>query len=117
TNLKYESFFTTLFISSFYLFQLAKKKKCTISYFYKEGFKMDVALMITCIADLMYPKAGKDTVEILERFGCTVHFPDNQTCCGQPAFNSGYHKEAKKAIKQTIQAFSNASYVVSPSGS
>lgn len=78
---------------------------------------MQVSLMITCIADLMYPQAGKDTVELLERFGCTVDFPMNQTCCGQPAFNSGFHKRAKEAMKQTIKTFETANYVVSPSGS
>lgn len=78
---------------------------------------MQVSLMITCIADMMYPQAGKDTVELLERFGCTVDFPENQTCCGQPAFNSGYNGQAKRAMKQTIQAFKHSSYVVSPSGS
>lgn len=78
---------------------------------------MQVSIMITCIADMMYPQAGKDTVELLERFGCVIDFPTDQTCCGQPAFNSGYLKRAKEAIKQTIQVFETSPYVVSPSGS
>ncbi|QQK77763.1 (Fe-S)-binding protein [Salicibibacter cibarius] len=78
---------------------------------------MNVSLFITCLGDMFYPNAGKATVELLEKFGCTVDFPKSQTCCGQPAFNSGYHKDARKVAKQTIQAFQNSSYVVSPSGS
>lgn len=66
---------------------------------------------------MFHPNVGKDTVEILERFGCELDFPDTQTCCGQPAFNSGYKKESKKAIKQMIRAFEHAEYVVGPSGS
>lgn len=66
---------------------------------------------------MFYPNVGKDTVELLEKFGCEVDFPDSQTCCGQPAFNSGYVKQSKDAMKQMITAFENAEYVVGPSGS
>ncbi|WP_408007843.1 (Fe-S)-binding protein [Pseudalkalibacillus sp. A8] len=78
---------------------------------------MKVSLFITCLADLFYPEVGMDTVELLEKFGCEVYFPDKQTCCGQPAFNSGYHKEAKEAAKHMITIFENANYVITPSGS
>ncbi|WP_017729484.1 (Fe-S)-binding protein [Halalkalibacterium ligniniphilum] len=78
---------------------------------------MKVSLFITCLADVFYPRVGKDTVEILERIGCEVVFPENQTCCGQPAYNSGYHKEAKNVAKHMIQVFDQSDYVVSPSGS
>ncbi|QQK75030.1 (Fe-S)-binding protein [Salicibibacter cibarius] len=78
---------------------------------------MKVSLFITCLGDMFYPNAGKATVELLEKFGCMVDFPESQTCCGQPAFNSGYHSDAQKAAKQTIEAFENSSYVVTPSGS
>lgn len=61
---------------------------------------MNVSLFITCLADVFYPNVGKDVVEVLERQGCTVDFPGNQTCCGQPAFNSGYHKETKEVAKK-----------------
>ena len=78
---------------------------------------MKVSLFITCVCDIFAPEIGKNTVEILERLGCTVDFPVNQTCCGQPAFNSGYLQDAKKAMKQTIKAFEESEYVVGPSGS
>ncbi|MDE5413722.1 (Fe-S)-binding protein [Alkalihalobacterium chitinilyticum] len=78
---------------------------------------MKVSLFITCLADVFYPGVGKDTVEILERLKCEVVFPDNQTCCGQPAYNSGYHKEAKEVAKHMIETFAASDYVVSPSGS
>ncbi len=78
---------------------------------------MKVSLFITCLADVFYPNVGKDVVEVLERLGCKVDFPAQQTCCGQPAFNSGYHRETKEVAKNMIRAFANAEYVVTPSGS
>ncbi|MDC3418049.1 (Fe-S)-binding protein [Aquibacillus salsiterrae] len=78
---------------------------------------MKVSLFITCLGDVFYVNAGKATVELLERFGCEVDFPDAQTCCGQPAYNSGYRESTKKAAKHMIQTFEHAEYVVSPSGS
>jgi len=78
---------------------------------------MKVSLFITCLCDLLTPEVGRDTVEILERFGCEVDFPTTQTCCGQPAFNSGHLGQAKKAMKQMMRAFEEADYVVAPSGS
>jgi len=60
---------------------------------------------------------GKATVEVLERLGCEIDFPESQICCGQPAYNSGYVNESKKAIKQMIRAFEHAEYIVTPSGS
>ncbi|GGF18690.1 lactate utilization protein A [Halobacillus andaensis] len=78
---------------------------------------MRVSLFITCLCDTLTPDVGKDTVQLLERFGCEVDFPEGQTCCGQPAYNSGYVKESKQAMKQMIQAFEDSEYVVGPSGS
>ncbi|WP_226577975.1 (Fe-S)-binding protein [Halobacillus litoralis] len=78
---------------------------------------MKVSLFITCLCDTITPDVGKDTIQLLERFGCEVDFPAAQTCCGQPAYNSGYKKEASKGMKQMIQAFENSDYVVGPSGS
>ncbi|UOE94967.1 (Fe-S)-binding protein [Alkalihalobacillus sp. LMS39] len=78
---------------------------------------MKVSLFITCLGDVFYPGVGKDTVEILERLNCEVVFPANQTCCGQPAYNSGYHKETKEVAKHMINTFAESEYVVSPSGS
>ena len=74
---------------------------------------MKVSLMITCICDIFAANVGKDTVELLERLGCEVDFPKQQTCCGQPAFNSGYLKDSKKAMKQMMKAFEHSEYVVS----
>ncbi|MFD2044673.1 (Fe-S)-binding protein [Ornithinibacillus salinisoli] len=78
---------------------------------------MKVSLFITCLCDIISTDVGKDTVELLERVGCEVDFPELQTCCGQPAYNSGYVKESKKAMKQMIRAFKDSEYVVGPSGS
>ncbi|CDQ41128.1 MULTISPECIES: (Fe-S)-binding protein [Virgibacillus] len=78
---------------------------------------MKVSLFITCVSDIIFADVGKNTVEILERVGCEVDFPAAQTCCGQPAYNSGYLQEAKKSMKQMMRAFKDSKYVVGPSGS
>ncbi len=77
----------------------------------------DVALFITCLTDQFYPRVGIAVTKILEHFGCTVHFPKTQTCCGQPFFNNGYHPEARELAKKFIQDFEQYDYIVSPSGS
>ncbi|MBT2680758.1 (Fe-S)-binding protein [Bacillus sp. ISL-35] len=78
---------------------------------------MKVTLFATCLVDLFQGNVGKATVELLERLGCEIDFPEAQVCCGQPAYNSGYVKEAKAAMKSMIDTFADAEYVVSPSGS
>lgn len=78
---------------------------------------MKVSLMITCMCDIFASNVGKDTLELLEHLGCEVDFPEAQTCCGQPAFNSGYLNDSKKAMKQMMKAFRHSEYVVAPSGS
>ncbi|GGK28044.1 lactate utilization protein A [Caldalkalibacillus thermarum] len=78
---------------------------------------MRVSLFITCLSDCFFPRVGQAVVHLLRRHGCDVDFPLEQVCCGQPAYNSGYHEEARTAAKQLIRAFKNAQYVVSPSGS
>jgi L-lactate dehydrogenase complex protein LldE len=78
---------------------------------------MKVSLFATCIVDLFKSDIGKNTVELLERLGCTIDFPKQQTCCGQPAYNSGYVKISKDAMKNTIKAFEHAEFIVCPSGS
>jgi L-lactate dehydrogenase complex protein LldE len=75
------------------------------------------SLFITCVSDLIFPDVGKSVVGLLRHYGCEVDFPADQTCCGQPAYNSGYHKEAKEAAIQMIKVFKNSEYVVTPSGS
>lgn len=66
---------------------------------------------------MFYPNVGKSVVGLLERQGVTVTFPEEQTCCGQPAFNTGYYDETRAAAKHLISVFENSEYVVSPSGS
>ena len=78
---------------------------------------MKISLFATCLVDLFQNNIGKSTVELLERLGCTVDFPKGQTCCGQPAYNSGYVKASRDTMKNTIRAFEDAQYVVCPSGS
>src|SRR5690625_1690189 len=78
---------------------------------------MNVSLFDTCLGDLFYVNASRATVEILERLGCEVDFPLAQTCCGQPAYNSGYEQETKKVAKHMIEVFEHSKYVVCPSGS
>jgi L-lactate dehydrogenase complex protein LldE len=78
---------------------------------------MNVALMITCLGDALFPDVGVASVKLLRRLGVTVDFPQAQTCCGQPHFNSGFHGEARVLAKHTIGAFTGNSLVVTPSGS
>jgi L-lactate dehydrogenase complex protein LldE len=78
---------------------------------------MKVSLMITCLGDVFFPDVGVATVALLRRLGVEVDFPQAQTCCGQPHFNSGYHDEARKLARHTIAAFAHGRPVVTPSGS
>ena len=78
---------------------------------------MKVSLFVTCLCEMFYANVAKDVVEILERLGCEVEFPEGQVCCGQPAYNSGYIKDARKGAKQMIKTFENSDYIVAPSGS
>ncbi|WHY87869.1 (Fe-S)-binding protein [Neobacillus novalis] len=78
---------------------------------------MKVTLFSTCLVDMFQSNVGKSSVELLERLGCEIEFPESQVCCGQPAYNSGYVKDSKEAMKRMINTFSDAEYVVSPSGS
>ena len=76
-----------------------------------------VALFIPCYIDQFFPRIARATVEILSRQGIPVVFPEGQTCCGQPAFNSGYWEEAKGVIHQFCDTFRPYRWIVSPSGS
>src|SRR6201992_2134781 len=75
-----------------------------------------VGLFVTCLVDLIRPSVGFAAVKLLEDAGCDVFVP-SQTCCGQPAYNSGDRTLAKELAKQVIGAFSPYDYVVVPSGS
>jgi len=76
-----------------------------------------VALFVTCLVDLFRPTVGFAAAKLLEQAGCTVSVPEHQTCCGQPAYNSGDRNDAKAIARQVIAAFSGYDYVVVPSGS
>jgi L-lactate dehydrogenase complex protein LldE len=76
-----------------------------------------VALLVTCLVDLFRPSVGFAAVKLLEAAGCTVIVPRAQTCCGQPAYNSGDKADAKAIARQVIEAFAGFDYVVAPSGS
>ncbi len=80
---------------------------------------MRVSLFITCLIDQLWPSVGASAVEVLRRAGCEVVFDERQTCCGQPAFNTGYRNEARRLARRFIEIFEDggADYVVSPSGS
>ncbi len=78
---------------------------------------MKVSLFITCLSDALYPRVGEAIVRLLAKHGVKVDFPPVQTCCGQPAFNSGYWNEARRAAKTIIEAFEDSDFVISPSGS
>lgn len=76
-----------------------------------------VALFVTCLVDLMRPAVGFAAVKLLEDAGCDVVVPAAQTCCGQPAYNSGDSKDARAVARGVIEAFAGFDYVVLPSGS
>ena len=78
---------------------------------------MRVALFITCFNDTLFPAAGRAVVEVLERVGCEVEFPLEQTCCGQMHVNSGYEHEAVGLMSRFARVFSGYDAVVSPSAS
>jgi L-lactate dehydrogenase complex protein LldE len=78
-----------------------------------------VALFVTCLADLFRPSVGFAALSLLERAGCVVTVPERQTCCGQPAFNSGDREDARAQAKAMVEALEAEAvdYVVAPSGS
>jgi L-lactate dehydrogenase complex protein LldE len=78
---------------------------------------MRVALFVTCLVDLFRPTIGFAAVKLLEEAGCTVEVPRAQTCCGQPAYNSGDRVTGKAIALQVLDAFEGYDHVVAPSGS
>ncbi len=77
----------------------------------------DAYLYATCLIDQFTPQAGLDTVDLLEREGIRVHFPQGQTCCGQPAYTSGYPDQARQVARAQLDLFPQPWPVVVPSGS
>lgn len=78
---------------------------------------MKVSLFATCLSDAFYPQVTEAMARLLARHGVRLQFPASQTCCGQPAFNSGYWEEAAGAARQLIAAFADSDFVIAPSGS
>ncbi|MCJ2143129.1 (Fe-S)-binding protein [Methylobacterium sp. E-066] len=78
---------------------------------------MRVGLFVPCYVDAFEPEVGIATLELLERVGCTVEYPFDQTCCGQPMANTGCHAEAAATEALFVKNFSDFDYVVAPSGS
>src|SRR2546430_12961267 len=76
-----------------------------------------VALLVTCLVDLFRPSVGFAAVALLERAGCQVEVPRAQTCCGQPAYNSGDRATTRDLAESLLEAFGGYDYVVVPSGS
>ena len=77
----------------------------------------EVTLFGTCVVDLFFPEAGLDAIRLLEREGIRVHFPQEQSCCGQPAWTSGYVNEARDVARAQLNLLDNGLPVVVPSGS
>ena len=77
----------------------------------------NVGLFVTCLVDLFRPNVGFSAVDLLEKAGCTVSVPPAQTCCGQPAFNSGDRADSRAIAEQVVAAFENFDFIVAPSGS
>lgn len=78
---------------------------------------MKVGLFIPCYIDQFYPQVGIATLQLLEKLGCNVSFPLNQTCCGQPMANSGFTALSKNCDKNFVANFRGFNYIVGPSGS
>lgn len=99
------------------LFHLCDTIMSLVTEWCERGESMRVSLFVTCLVDSFFPEVGVSTVRLLRRFGVDVDFPEGQTCCGQPAFNAGYHPEARAVAETWLDAFLASDYIVSPSGS
>ena len=76
-----------------------------------------VSLFVTCLVDQLFPSVGVAMTQVLEGLGYSVDFPEGQTCCGQPAFNSGYRAEARTVARHFLNTFESCEAIVVPSGS
>jgi L-lactate dehydrogenase complex protein LldE len=81
------------------------------------GKNKTVSLFIQCLVDGIYPQVGEAMVHIFRKLGISMMCPTQQTCCGQPAFNSGFRRQARIAAKRFIEIFETADTIVCPSGS
>jgi L-lactate dehydrogenase complex protein LldE len=78
---------------------------------------MTVQVFIPCFMDQLYPETAFNTIKVLEKAGCTVKYPENQTCCGQPAFNAGFRNEAREVCNKFMKDFNSTDLIVTPSAS
>jgi L-lactate dehydrogenase complex protein LldE len=78
---------------------------------------MNVQLFIPCFVDQLYPDTAFNMIKVLEKAGCTVRYNENQTCCGQPAFNAGFWNESKSVCSKFLKDFEGSDYIVAPSAS
>lgn len=80
--------------------------------------QIKVSLFVTCLVDNIFPHVGESMVKVLDRVGIgNISFPESQTCCGQPAYNSGYQREAREVAIKFLSDFDDEAYIVCPSGS
>jgi L-lactate dehydrogenase complex protein LldE len=79
--------------------------------------KPRVALFVACLNDTFFPRVGEAVVRVLRHVGCAVRFPADQTCCGQPAYNSGFREDAARVAERMLDVFAGEDYVVTPSAS
>ena len=79
--------------------------------------RTEASLFATCVVDQVYPEVGESVVRVLRRCGVDLDFPTGQTCCGQPAFNSGFWGDARPLAKRFLDTFKDKQYIVLPSGS
>ncbi len=86
-------------------------------YLSKSLMGLRVSLFVTCLVDQLFPQVGLAMADVLERAGCECEFRAEQTCCGQPAFNSGYTEEAAAVARHFLKTFEGADCIVTPSGS
>ena len=77
----------------------------------------EASLFVTCLVDQLFPQVGESVVRVLRRQGVAVDFPPDQTCCGQPLFNSGFRRDAIHLARRVLKSFGHSRYVVVPSGS
>lgn len=77
----------------------------------------DVQIFVPCFVDQLYPQTGMNMVKVLRKAGCNILYNPKQTCCGQPAYNAGYRKEAGAVAKKFLHDFDENKYIVGPSGS
>lgn len=78
---------------------------------------MNVQIFVPCFIDQLYPDVAFNMVKVLKKAGCSVQYNNAQTCCGQPAFNAGFHGEAKEVCTKFLQDFEGTDFIVAPSAS